>query len=301
MFERPMAARQAYIFLALTTLLWGGNAVAGKLAVGHVSPMVLTSLRWTFAALILLVIGLAQLRRDWHKLRPKLFLVICLGAFGFAAFNLLFYTALNHTTAINVAIEQGAMPMFIILGNFLLFRQRASWQQIIGFVLSLIGVALTASHGDLASLATLEINRGDALMMIAVLLYGGYTIALRFKPQVEWRSLMLVMASAAFATSLPFAISEIASGAAVLPDAQGWMVAAYTAIFPAILAQVFFIKGVEIIGGNRAGLFVNLVPITGTLLSILLLGEALQFYHVAALALVLGGIYLAESGGSKAV
>jgi drug/metabolite transporter (DMT)-like permease len=295
-----MAARQAYIFLAMTTLFWGGNTTAGKLAVGHVSPLILTNLRWVIASLILLVIGLAQLRREWPKLREKLLLTICLGALGFAGFNILFYSALNHTTAINAAIVQGAMPLFIILGNFLLFRQPATWAQIAGFVLSLIGIAVIASHGDLSKLATLQINLGDGLMMIAAVIYGGYAVGLRLKPDVEWRSLMLVMSVAAFLTSLPFAVIEGNSAAAVWPDARGWLVSIYTAIFPAIVAQVFFIKGVEMIGANRAGLFINLVPITGTLLSILILGETLRTYHVIALALVLGGIYVAENLGKKA-
>jgi drug/metabolite transporter (DMT)-like permease len=295
-----MGARRAYLFLALTTLFWGGNTIAGKLAVGHVSPLMLTSMRWVIASLILLVIGLAQLRHDWRKMREKLVLTICLGALGFAGFNILFYSALNHTTAINAAIVQGSMPLFIILGNFLFFRQAASWAQIAGFVLSLVGIAVTASHGELSRLAALQINLGDGLMMTAALLYGGYAVALRFKPAVDWRSLMLVMASAAFLTSLPFAIYEMNSAAAIWPDTRGWIVSLYTAIFPAILSQVFFIKGVEMIGANRAGLFINLVPITGTLLSILILGESLRTYHIIALALVLGGIYIAENLGKKA-
>lgn len=295
-----MAARQAYLYLALTTLFWGGNTIAGKLAVGHVSPLILTSMRWALASAILLVIGLVQLRHDWHRLKEKLFLTVCLGALGFAAFNLLFYSALNHTTAINAAIVQGSMPLFIIVGNFLFFRHAASWAQIAGFILSLVGIAVTASHGDLSRLAALQINLGDGLMMLAALLYGGYAVALRFKPNVEWRSLMLVMASAAFLTSLPFALFEMDTAAAVWPDTRGWLVALYTAIFPAILSQVFFIKGVDMIGANRAGLFINLVPITGTLLSILILGETLRAYHLVALAFVLGGIYVAENIGKKA-
>ncbi len=296
-----MAVRQAYLYLALTTLFWGGNTIAGKLAVGHVSPLILTSVRWVIASLILLVIGLFQLRQDWPRLREKLPLTIGLGALGFAGFNILFYSALNHTTAINAAIVQGAMPLFIIAGNFLIFRQAATWAQIAGFILSIAGIAVTASHGDLSKLAALQINLGDGLMMLAALLYGGYAVALKFKPNVEWRSLMLVMASAAFLTSLPFALFEMNTASAIWPDTRGWLVSLYTAIFPAILSQVFFIKGVEIIGANRAGLFINLVPITGTLLSILILGESLRAYHVVALALVLGGIYVAENIGKKSV
>jgi len=157
-------------------------------------------------------------------------------------------------------------------------------------------VAITASSGSLERLIGLQLGRGDALMLLAVLFYGGYTVALRYKPTLHWQSMISVMAASAFLTSLPFTAFEAASGSVIWPDTQGWLVAAFTAVFPSLVAQVMFIKGNEIIGSNRAGVFINLVPIFGTLLSVMILGERLQLYHVVALGLVLGGIWLAERG-----
>ena len=291
--------RNAYALLLLTTLMWGGNAVAGKLAVGHISPMALTTIRWTAAVLIMLAIGLPQLRRDWPVVRANLLLLFALGAAGFTLFNVALYSALLYTTAINVSIEQAGMPMFIFAFNFLLYRMGVSPGQMVGFTLSLAGVALTASHGDLTSLTGLQINFGDALMLGGVLLYSGYTVALRYKPNLHWKSLMLVMSFAALVASLPFLAWEIAAGDVIWPDTRGWAISAYTAIFPSIVSQVFYIRGVELIGPNRAGLFINLVPIFGTLLSILLVGEAFHPYHAVALVMVLGGIWMAEHSGRK--
>lgn len=291
--------RNAYILLLLTTLFWGANAVAGKLAVGHLSPLLLTTLRWAMASLVVFAIGLPQLRRDWSVVRRHLMLLFALGTAGFTLFNAAMYSALTYTTAINVSIEQAGVPMFIFAANFLLYRMGVSWGQIVGFTLSLLGVALTASHGEIGRLLELDVNFGDALMLVAVLLYSGYTVALRYKPMIHWQSLMLMLCTAAFVSSLPFAAWEIASGTAVFPDARGWTIAAFTAIFPSILSQVFYIRGVELIGANRAGLFINLVPIFGTLLSILILGEAFRPYHAVAMALVLGGIWLAEHSGRR--
>lgn len=291
--------RQAYLLLCLTTLFWGGNAIAGKLAVGHISPMLLVTIRWTLAVAIMLALAMPQLRRDWPVVRANLWLLFALGAVGFTLFNAAFYSAVHHTTAINVSIEQAGMPMLIFVLNFVLYRLGVSWGQIIGFTLSLIGVALTAAHGDLTSLAGFDINLGDALMLLAIVLYAGYTVALRYKPAIHWKSLMLALCVAALVSSLPFTAWEFASGAVVLPDARGWAVAAYTAIFPSILSQLFYIKGVEFIGANRAGLFINLVPIFGTLLSIAILGEDFQAYHALALVMVLGGIGLAERSGKR--
>lgn len=294
-----MQHSRAYALLIATMVLWGGNAIAGKLAMGHVSPMLLTLARWGFSFAILFAIGFPRLKADWHIARKHLLLLSALGAVGFSLFNITLYSALIYTSAINVSIEQAGMPMLIFLANFLLFRQRVSAAQIAGVLISVVGIALTAGHGNPLRLAALDVNRGDALMLLAALLYSGYTVALRFKPQLHWQSLMILLTGSAFLTSIPFTIGEFAYGAGVLPDTQGWMVIAYTVIFPSILAQMFYIRGVELIGANRAGLFINLVPIFGTLLSILLLGETFYLYHAVALTMVLGGIWLAERSGRK--
>lgn len=291
--------RTAYVLLLLTALIWGSNAVAGKLAVDHISPLLLTTLRWAIGLALLMAIGWRQLVADWPVARKSLPLLFALGTCGFTFFNAAFYTALNHTSAINVAIEQAAIPMVIFAINFALFALKVSRAQMIGFLLTIVGVALTVSHGDPARLLELDVNFGDALMIVAVLCYGGYTVALRYKPDIHWKSLMAIMSLAAAVSSLPFAAWELHAGNAIMPDARGWAIVVYTAIFPTILAQVFYIHGVEIIGSNRAGIFVNMVPIFGTVLSILILGEAFHAYHAIAMVLVIGGIWLAETSGRR--
>jgi drug/metabolite transporter (DMT)-like permease len=292
--------RAAYLFLLSTMLLWGGNSVAGKLAVGHVSPMTLVFLRWVMAVLILLPIGWRALREDWPEVRRHWKLLAGLGACGFTIFNVIFYTALNYTTAINVSIEQAAIPIVIILANFVLFRLRVRPLQIVGVVLTIVGVALTASHGDLSQLLKLDLNFGDAIMLVAVLCYSLYSVGLRLKPAIRWQSFMLALSIAALLVSLPFFLWEVASGRVIVPDASGWMLTLYTALGASVVSQVLYIKGNELIGANRAGLFINLVPIFGTLLSVLIIGEQFQPYQAFALVLVLGGIALAEYSGSKA-
>lgn len=285
---------KAYILLILTTLIWGGNAVAGKLAVGHVSPMLLTTLRWGLPILLLMTFSLPQLRRDWPVVRQNIWILFALGAVGFAFFNIAFYSALQYTTAVNVSIEQAGMPMFIFLLNFILFRIRLNWAQLVGFAMSLLGVILTATHGNPASIVSLDINYGDALMIFGALFYAVYTVGLRYRPSIHWKSMMLAMYVGAFIGSLPFAAYEIAAGDVIWPDMQGWAVVAYTVVFASIVSQILYIWGVELIGPNRAGVFINLSPIFGTLLSILILSEAFHLYHAVALVLVLGGIWLAE-------
>ena len=292
--------RNAYVLLLLTTLFWGGNSIAGKFAIGHVSPMMLTALRWGLAVLALMAIGgIPRFRRDWPAVRRNLPLLFLLGATGFTLFNAAMYSALLYTSAINVSIEQAGMPMLIFAANFILYRMGVTPGQIAGFTLSLAGVGLTASHGNLFSLAELDINRGDLLMLVGIVIYSAYTVALRHKPDIHWQSLMLALCMAAFVLSLPFVAWEWFTDRLILPDARGWAVTAYVVVFPSVIAQIFFIRGVELIGANRAGLFINMVPIFGTLLSIMILGEAFHLHHAVALAMVLGGIWLAEHSGRK--
>lgn len=291
--------KNAYLLLVLTSLFWGGNAVAGKLAVGHVSPMALTALRWIFAGLILLPFALPHLKRDWPVVKRNLLFLLVLGAIGFTAFNAALYSALQYTSTINVSIEQAALPMIIFAFNFALFRMKVTWLQVAGFVISLVGVAVTASHGDVRRLAELDVNVGDGIMVIALVAYGAYTAALRYKPPMHWLSLMMVLVTAAIVTSIPFALWEAGTGTLILPDARGWALVAYTAIFPSILSQAFYIQGVELIGGNRAGLFINLVPIFGTLGAIVILAEPFFGYHALAIVLVMGGIAIAEASGRR--
>ncbi|MDO1582124.1 DMT family transporter [Rhizobium oryzicola] len=287
---------RAYLYLIIATLCWGGNAVVGKLAVGHVSPMMLTFWRWFFAVIIITAISIPYLKRDWPLVKKNWPLLALLGIVGYTLFNVLLYSAVHYTTAINVVIEQAGIPFLIFLANFILFRIKVSLAQILGFSLTLVGVALTASHGDLATLLSLSVNFGDGLMLIAVVAYTVYTILLRWRPPIDWRTLMAVPAFFALLASLPLVIWEQARSASQWPDASGWAAALYTAIFASLVAQILYIKGIEHIGANRAGLFINLVPVFGTLLSVAIIGEDLQLFHILALALALGGIAIAEKG-----
>nr|WP_197980183.1 MULTISPECIES: DMT family transporter [Rhizobium] len=280
--------------MIIATLCWGGNAVAGKLAVGHVSPMVLTFLRWAIAVAVITAISLPHLRRDWPVVKTRLPYFFALGAVGYTCFNATLYTALKHTSAINVAVIQAGIPMVIFALNFALFRTRIFAGQIIGFILTITGVSLLASHGDLLSLLHLDMNIGDAIMLLAVLSYAIYTVMLRWKPVVNWRTLMAIPAMAALVSSVPLLLWEVSQEAAQWPDAKGWVITVYTALFASLVAQIFFIMGVERIGPNRAGLFINLIPVFGTFLSVLILGEILHPYQLIALLLTLTGIAVAE-------
>ena len=285
---------QAYLLLILTTLMWGGNAIAGRLAVGEVSPMVLTCLRWVAVVIVLIPLVGRQIASEWGKIGSRWIFTILMGTFGFTAFNALFYAAAHHTSAVNLTIFQGAIPVLVLLGTILFFRARVIPLQVIGMIVTITGVILVSVKADLDVLKTLAINFGDVLTLIACLFYAGYTLGLRRRPALPALVFFAGLAFVAFLSSVPLLIMEVVNGTALWPDLQGWLVLLYAGLMPSLVSQLFFMRGVELIGPARAGIFVNLVPVFGALLAVLLLGEPFALYHGLGLAFVLGGIWLAE-------
>ena len=290
---------QAYLLLIIAPLLWGGNLVAGKLAVDQVDPNILLLGRWFGASLILIIIASKYIKPDWQKIKPRLLILILYGALGFAAFNLLMYNSAYFTSGLNMSIEQASIPVLVLLGNFLIFKVRARPLQIIGLVLTIIGVMFVASAGDLRKILALEMNIGDVMVLGACFLYAAYSLALKYKPKIHWLSFMLVTSLAAFGASFIYQIIIEAGFDNIISQIPkitllGWGTIFYVMIFPSILAQIFYARGVELIGPNRASIFINLLPVFGTILSIIILGEKFETYHLIASILVILGIILAE-------
>lgn len=293
------SATRAYVLLTLTALIWAGNAVAGKWAVGEVSPLALTSLRWVVACVALVPLAGPQVAREWRLLLPSWRRVLLMGGCGFTAFNALFYLAGTYTSATNLALFQGAIPVVVLACSFLAYRTPVGPIQALGVLVTLLGVAVAATHGSLEVLRNLDFNRGDLLMLGACLLYAGYTVALRSRPAVSGLTFFSALAAAALLTSLPLLAVEWASGHLIWPTGRGWAIVAFVGLGPSLISQLFFMRGVELIGPNRAGVFVNLVPVFGAFLAVALVGEAFGPDKAAALALVLGGIVITERFGRR--
>ena len=289
---------QPYLLLILAPLFWGGNLVAAKLVVGEISPFLLLACRCVLATLFIMPFSYRHLRDDWDTVRRTWPMLMAYGIIGYALFNVLLYIGLTMTTAVNSAIEQASLPMLILGANFLVFKVRATLVQIIGVLLAISGVILTATHGDPLRLLRMDINLGDGCVILACLAYTGYTLALRFRPKVHIFSFMAVSFSgAAMASIVMLALFGGGLGqVATLADASPtvWAVIAYVAIFPSMFSQIAYARGVELVGANRAAPSHNLIPVFGALGSVLILGERLEFYHVIAAAIIIAGIVLAE-------
>ena len=256
--------------------------------------MTLTLIRWAGVILLVALVARGPLIREWPVLRKHLVFLGILGTFGFSVFNGLFYLAAHGTTAINLGIIQGAIPIFVLLGAFLAYRTPVTAVQGLGVAITVVGVIIVTTRGELERLKAFAFNEGDLLMIGACAIYAAYTVALRKRPQVSGLAMFSVMAIAALFAAIPMAWAEAVYAEFIWPTTTGWIVVCYVVLFPSFLSQIFFMRGVELIGPGRAGVFVNLVPIFAALFSVLLLDEAFQTFHAVALALVLGGIWIAE-------
>ena len=288
------AYANAPLMLCLATLGWGGNTIASRLAVGEVSPMMLIFLRWGLVVLIILATHGREMLAAWPIMRQRLLWVAVMGGLGLSVFNGLFYIAGHFTTALNLGIIQSTMPALILMGSFLVFGTRINLRQCIGLIIALVGVVVVISQGSWQQLIVLTFNFGDVLMLIACLFYSGYTLGLRGRPDVSSMVMMGFFAIFAWLATIPMLAVEAYVTGITTPGINGWLIIAYVAIMPSFLSQVFFMRGVDLIGPGAAGLYTNLVPVYGAILAVLLLSESFKLFHLAALMLVFGGIYLFE-------
>ena len=284
-----------YVVLTLTTLFWAANTIAGRLAIGNVSPMLLTATRWFIAFSLLAAFYPAVARRAPAMLRERPLYVTVMGIIGFTGFNAIYYIAAHYTYAINMGIMQATTPIFVILGSALVFREHITAGQIAGLAAGILGVLIVASTGRISVLTNLDFNRGDVMILVVSAIYAAYSLGLRFKP-AEWGGLALfgAMALVAGLTSLPLLAAEMAMGRFFWPTAQGWGVIAFVAVFPSLLAQIGYIKGVAMVGAARAGFLFNAIPVFAAFMAVAILGEPFGWHHAVGLVLVLGGIAWAE-------
>jgi len=290
---------RAVVLLVLTAAMWGANGVVSRAAVGQISPMTMVTLRWLIVCAVLLPMLRGRVGPSLPTLRKRWRFIVLMAFSGFTGFNVLFYLAGYYTTAVNITLLQGSIPPLVLVGAALFKGVRITPLQIVGMIVSFLGVGLIATRGDLLNFAALAFNRGDLMLLAACVLYAGYTIALRERPHVPPLVFFAGMALAAFLASLPFLAAEMAMGQTYWPTAKGLWLVAFVGICPSLISQLFFMRAVELIGPGRAGIFTNLTPLFGAFFAITLLGEPFHLYHAAALALGLAGIGLAESAKKR--
>jgi drug/metabolite transporter (DMT)-like permease len=290
----------AWLLMFLTTLSWASNVIASRVAVGEISPMVLAGVRWPLACLMIWPFLGDQMRGTGPTIRKHWLYLLLMGAFGFTFYSALFYLAGAKTTGVNLSILLAITPVFTVTMAWIVHRSRMPAIFLLGLAMTLAAAMLIATHGNPGSLKDVAFNSGDLLIVIAALMYSSFTIALRKRPPMQSLAFFFVMSVFATLTAIPLVVGEWLLGGLYWPSLKGWLILIYSAAFPTLLAQVFYVRSVELVGPQRTGLFYNLVPVLGAMLSVVLLSEPFALYHGVALLLVLGGISIAESSRGRA-
>jgi drug/metabolite transporter (DMT)-like permease len=291
---------QPYILLCLPSLFWAGNAIVGRLVAGHFPPVTLSVLRWTGAFLIILPFAWNDLKTDWPAIRSKLGVMVVMAICGISCFNTMLYTALEHTTALNALLLQSSTPLFLAGWSLIVLRVSLTPVQLVGILVSLLGVLTIIMHGDLTKLATIEFNIGDLLVILALAIFGLYSALVQKRPVIQQSSFLAFVFGCGALFLLPLLIWELS--VRPLPEATSSNLFAliYVVLFPSTLAYLCYNRGVQLIGPNRSAPFFHLVPVFGSVMAIVFVGESLLLYHVIGYALVLAGIVVAARKPKKA-
>lgn len=281
-----------YLLLVLTTLFWSGNFVLARYVRLEVPPVGLSFWRWALAGLLLLPFVWRDMVRYRGLVREHLGLVAGLSLLGVTGFNTLVYLGLQTTTASNGVLLQSVMPLIIILLSRMVLGTRMSPWQVTGILASLVGVLIIVTKGDLSVLLTLEVARGDIWILTAVTVWGLYSVLLRkLPPELAGLPLLGYTVLMGVLGIAPLYLWEIGTGTIVQLNGITLITVTYVAIFPSLLAFLFWNRAVRQVGPNRAGQFIHLIPVFGSVLSVLLLGERLHMYHLAGILFVALGIY----------
>ena len=282
-----------YLLLALCSLFWAGNTVVGRAAVDLVAPATLTFVRWAIAFLVLLPFAWPHMVRDWPAIRQHLGTIVLLALIGSAGYNVVAYLALHYTQAINSLLLQSVTPLFVALWTFALFRERLSPVQAVGIATSMTGAGIIICRGDIAVLVHFAFNIGDIMILVALVFYALYTALVWVRPAMHPLSFLgATIGASALLMVGPVGV-ELFLGFVPVINTATLAAFVYVGIFPSVLAYFCLNRGIELIGANRAAPFIHLMPVFGSILAIVFLGERPQPFHAIGYALVLAGVALA--------
>jgi drug/metabolite transporter (DMT)-like permease len=282
-----------YLLLTMAVLFWAGNFILGRAFHNDIPPIALAFWRWLGASVLVTWPALPHLRRDHRALAGAWPAVLLLAVLGIASFNTLAYSGLQYTEAINAFLIQSLMPVMIVILSFLIFRERVTPLQSAGIVVSLSGAVMIIARGDMGVLLSLTVNRGDFLVMAAIACYAGYSVLLRKRPHVHPLAFICTTFWIGTIVLLPLYLWESMTVAVMQVKLTSLLVIGYVMVFPSIVSYLCYNRGVELVGANRAGLFIHLMPVFGSIMAVVFLGEMFRWYHGFGVFLIGTGIFLA--------
>jgi drug/metabolite transporter (DMT)-like permease len=284
----------AALLLTVSSACWGGNIFIGRLVHAEVPPVALSFWRWTLALLIFLPFAWPRVRRDWPEIRRHWRALALLAFFGMAGFHTFLYLSVNYTTATNAALLIAICPVLVPVLGWALYREPVTPRLVLAIVLSLAGVAVVVTRGEVARVLDLSFNAGDLIMLVAVVTWSVYTVLLKRRPAALHPQSLLV-ATMAFTTAflLPVYLWESFAVRPMPVTEESLLTIVYVVVFASLLAFLCFNRGIEVLGPSTGGLFLHLIPVFAALLALAFLGERLQAFHAVGIAAIAAGILLA--------
>ena len=288
----------AYIFLIFATLFWSGNFIVGKAAsLFEIPPFTLNFYRWLFAWLILAPFTLKEIFKKKNYILRNINLILILGITSITVFNSIVYYSLNFTQVISGVLMISTIPVMIIFFCWIFKIERTNFYQILGVIFSLLGVIVIVTKADLGKLLNLNFNKGDLWMVVAMFSWAMYSALLRKKKfELSQISFLQTIISAGLILLLPAYLIEMALGYRLNIHLPFILTLSYVVLFPGLASFFFWIKGISIIGSNRAGIFLHLMPIFSTVMAILIFKEKFMTFHLIGALLIVTGIILSSKG-----
>ncbi|MDF9412124.1 DMT family transporter [Brevibacillus laterosporus] len=286
------ANRIVYLIPLLATLLWGSNFLIGKNILHHVPPFTLSFLRWSFALLVLLPFTWKLLRENWEFYLRFWKEVVVMGFLGIALFTGLVYWGMEHTNTVNASLLSSLSPIFITVVAYFMLHERITSNQVIGILLSLLGVLWIVSKGHLGTFADIRLNNGDIVLILSNALMAIYSVMLR-KTADKLPGLIgfTLIVFAGVITTVPLMMLELSYRPVQLFLWENLWSIAYLGIFSSVIAFFCWTKSVHFLGPTKASPFMNVVPVFATLFAVLFLREELLLSQIIGGVLVLLGVY----------
>ena len=286
----------AYIFLFLTVTFWAGNFVVGKFAsLYEVPPFSLNFYRWFFAWLILAPFTLPEIikKKDYIIDNYKLFIV--LGVTSITIFNSIVYYSLNFTQVISGVLMISTIPVMIMFFSSIFKIEKTNIFQIIGVILSFLGVIIIITKANFEILKNLNFNKGDITMVIAMFSWAIYsTLLKRQKYEISQLSLLQVVMSFGLVFLIPVYFIEYQLGFRITLDKPFYLILSYVVLLPGLASFILWIKGISMIGANRSGVFLHLMPILSAIMAMIIFNEKFMFYHMLGACFIITGILLSN-------
>jgi len=286
----------AYLILILTTIFWSGNFIVGKAAsMYQIPPFSLNFYRWFFAGLILLPFTYKEIISKQKYIINNLGFFIILGITSITIFNSIVYYSLYYTQVISGILMISTIPVWIIFISSILNIEKTNIFQIIGVILSLTGVIFIITKADLNLIKNLDFNKGDLSMVVAMFSWAIYSALLKSKKyEISQVSLLEVVIICGLIFLIPIYFIEMKMGNPIILGKPFYLILSYVVIFPGLAAFFFWIKGISIIGANRAGIFLHLMPIMGAIMAMIIFDEKFMFYHILGAIFIIAGITLSN-------